>query len=109
LAGGHINLINIRALLSVYGIILKRLAFHNVAPVTRRVANGEKDRNVSLASGSESFITPWIPVHWVKGVLKKVWTRLIGKAIGFVPVSRRIVMHRVLRLRVRGVTLTTAN
>lgn len=49
--------------------IAEGLLFHNVAPVTGGIADGQKDRFVLRFSFQEDFRGPWVPIHGVPGVL----------------------------------------
>ena len=63
--------------------VRERLAFHDVAPVARRVADGQEDELLFLPGFVEGFLTPRVPVHGVVGVLEQVRAALLGQAIGF--------------------------
>lgn len=51
-----------------------RLFLHDVAPMTGKVADGEKDRFVLLAVFFEAFVAPRIPIHWIVGMQEKIRT-----------------------------------
>src|SRR5262245_37623435 len=50
----------------------KALLLHHVAPVTSRVADGEKYDLVLALRPFEGFLTPWVPVYGVMGMLLEV-------------------------------------
>ena len=54
---------------------------HDMAPVTRGIADREKDRFVLPARFREGFFAPWIPVHRVVSVLEKVWRLLLAQTV----------------------------
>src|SRR5581483_2304941 len=62
-------------------VVLERLALHDVAPVTGRVADREEDRPVGLPRPGERLLAPGIPVHRVVLVLEEVGARLAGQAV----------------------------
>ena len=45
---------------------------HDMAPVTRGVSDGEKNRLVLPPRLFKGDVSPGIPVHWIIGVLDKV-------------------------------------
>jgi hypothetical protein len=54
------------------GLVGKRLLFHDVAPVTSRIADAEEDGLVFERGFLEGFRAPWIPVHGVVTVLEQI-------------------------------------
>ena len=85
LAYEHVDLVYIWTLFTVYldgdkilvqktghFVIFKRLVCHDMAPVTRGIPNGKKDRPVLCLCLLEGVITPGIPVHRVVGMLEKI-------------------------------------
>ena len=62
--------------------ILEHLPLHHVAPVTRGVADGEKDGTVFFPGQPEGLLAPRVPVHRVVGVLQKVGTLLLDQPVG---------------------------
>ena len=68
--------------------VVKRLFFHDVAPMAGRVSDADKDRNSAFPGGFECSIAPWIPVDGVVGVLLEVGAGLKEEPIG---VNRRAV------------------
>lgn len=42
----------------------------NVASMTSRIADADKNRLVFAFCFFKGFISPWEPVHWVVGVLE---------------------------------------
>ena len=71
--------------------VLEGLVGHDVAPVARRVADREEDRDVPVARGGERLVTPRVPVDRIVGVLAEVGARLAGQAVGHratVPTTR---------------------
>jgi hypothetical protein len=57
-------------------VVLERFVGHNVAPMTGGVTDTEVDWLLLTASTLERLVTPWVPLHWIMGVLKQVRTRL---------------------------------
>ena len=97
LHGLHVDLIDVRPLLPIHlhahevlvhelsdvGI-LERLALHDVAPVTRRVADGQEHGPVLAPCLGEGVVAPRKPVHRIVSVLEEIRTRLVRKAVGHV-------------------------
>ena len=54
-----------------------------MAPVAGGVANGEKDRLVFTLGALKGLISPWQPLHGIKGVLKKVGAFFVNQAVFF--------------------------
>ena len=91
---GHVDLVDVRALLAVHldadealiehrgdvGV-LEALALHHVAPVAGRVADTQEDRHVAAAGLGERVVAPREPVHRVVGVLEQVRAALVGQPI----------------------------
>ena len=57
------------------------LLFHHVAPVTRRVTDGQEDRSVFLTGPLERLISPEKPVHGMVCVKLEVGVLLVNQAI----------------------------
>jgi hypothetical protein len=92
--GLHVDLVDVRPLLAVDldvdeqvvhqacdGLVLERLVGHHVAPVARRVADGQQDRPVGGPGGRERLVAPRVPVDRVVGVLAQVGAGLVGQAV----------------------------
>ncbi len=92
--GLHVERVDVRALLAVDldvdeprvhqlggGRVGERLVLHHVAPVARRVADREQDRQVLGARAGEGLVAPRVPVHRVLGVLQQVRGRLAREAV----------------------------
>ena len=92
--GGHVDLIDVRALLAVDldvdeelvhhargVVVLETLVRHHVAPVAGRVADGEEDRLAALLRLSQRFRSPGPPVDRVVLVLEKIGARLAREAV----------------------------
>ena len=62
--------------------VLERLVLHDVAPVTRRISDRQKNWLVLARRPCERFLGPRKPVDRVVGVLEKVGTALSRKAVG---------------------------
>ena len=62
--------------------VLERFAFHDVTPVTRRIADGQEDRPVQQPRSRECVGSPGVPIHRILGVLEEVRTGLPGQAVG---------------------------
>ncbi|MEL7168591.1 MAG: hypothetical protein AAGN64_04500 [Bacteroidota bacterium] len=82
LADGHVDLVHVGPLLAVHLhadecvveqcgdlSVLERLVGHHVAPVARRVADGEEDGLALPVREREGVVAPRVPVHGVVGVL----------------------------------------
>ena len=61
--------------------ILERLAFHHMAPVTRRVADREQDRPLLLTGARERLLAPRVPLDGVVLVLEEVGRRLLCEPV----------------------------
>ncbi len=64
------------------GGVLERLALHDVAPVARRVADRQEDRQVAGARGGERLLAPRKPVDRILRVLAQVRAGFAGEAVG---------------------------
>ena len=115
LTGGHVDLVDIRTLfainldaheVTIHNLrnlgLLKGLPLHHVAPVTGGVPNREEDRHVAFTCRGKCLFSPWIPVHWVVGVLKQIGAGLFGQTVG-PPMTRRIVLGMVLGIVFVGI------
>ena len=63
--------------------ILEALVGHDVAPVTGRVADGEKDWLVGLSRCGERLFAPGIPVDRIGSMLQQIGAGFACKAVGF--------------------------
>src|SRR5579862_10038204 len=63
------------------GVVLERFAFHHVAPMARRISDGQKNRLVVLLGSGECLFAPRIPVHGIAGVLQQVRALLPSQTI----------------------------
>ncbi len=90
----HVDRVEVRALLAVdldvdevlvlepRGLlVLEGLVLHHVAPVARRVADGEEDRPVLLPRAGERLLAPRVPVDGVVRVLEEVRARLASQPV----------------------------
>ena len=59
-----------------------RFPLHDVAPMTREVADGQKDRLVLFAGFFKGCHAPWIPIHRIVGVQEKVGTLGVNEPVG---------------------------
>jgi hypothetical protein len=95
LDGAHVDLVEVGPLLAIdldrdepvvqqprRRLVLERLAFHHVTPVTGRVADAQEDRPIEQLRPGERVGTPGEPVDRVVGVLEEVGTRLAREAVG---------------------------
>ena len=102
---GHVDLVEIGTLLAIDldrhepvvqvaggRLVLERLAFHHVAPVTGRVADPQEDRPVEELRPGERVGSPREPVDRVVRVLEQVRAGLSGEAIGHGPDGTRTSM-----------------
>ena len=62
--------------------VLEGLALHHVAPMARRVADGEEHGAVLGAGPGEGVFPPRVPVHGVVGVLEEVGAGGSGEPVG---------------------------
>ena len=53
-----------------------------------RVANAEENGLVLIFGTGQSFLPPWMPIHWIVRVLLKIRTGLVNQSI-----------HRLMELR----------
>jgi hypothetical protein len=61
--------------------VFERFVSHDVAPVTRRVADAQQYRLVFLLCFLERCRSPWKPVHRIVGVLQEIRTCFVREAI----------------------------
>ncbi len=94
LDGVHVELVDVGAFLAVdldvdvelvhplgdLGV-LEALVGHHVAPVARRVADRQQDRDVPLPGGGECLVAPRIPVDGVVTVLSQIRRRLFSQTV----------------------------
>ena len=59
-----------------------RLFLHDMAPMTGKVTNGEKDWLVFLTSFFEGFVAPHVPIHWIVRMQEKVRALRMNEPIG---------------------------
>ena len=91
---GHVELVDVRSAFAIHldrdeavverlgdGGVAERLTLHDVAPVARRVADGQEDRSAEVASTREGSLAPRVPVDWVLGMHPEVWRCLVGEAV----------------------------
>src|SRR5262249_19004420 len=64
--------------------ILKRFVCHDVTPVARRIADGEKDRLLLAPRFLKGLIAPRMPIDGVAGVLQQIGTALGCETVGHV-------------------------
>ena len=69
-------------------LVLERLALHHVAPVARRVADRQQDRDVALARRGQRLGPPRVPVHGVVLVLEQVGRGLARQTVGHASEAR---------------------
>jgi len=62
--------------------IFKTLVLHHMAPVTRTVPDGEKDRPLVSPRSLNRRITPRPPIHRIPGMLQQVWASFVGEFVG---------------------------
>ena len=92
---GHVNLIDVRTPLAVHfdthervvenlgdRFVAKGFAFHDVTPVTRAVADRQKNQLALFLGFFERFRAPRIPVGGVVRVHEQIGACLLGEAIG---------------------------
>ena len=95
LRGGHVNFVDVGAFLAVHldademfiqkfghGFVLKRFAFHDVAPMAGRVTDAEKNGFVFRARLFEGFIAPGKPIDRVMLMLEEVRGFLAREPVG---------------------------
>ena len=101
LGGGHVDVVEVGPLLAIdlhvhemfvhdrgRGRVLERLVGHHMAPVARRVADGEQDRLLLGPGPAERLLAPLVPVHRVVGVLEEVGTGGQRQPVGRFPFGR---------------------
>ena len=62
-------------------VVLERLVGHHVAPVARRVPDGQQDRHVARRRLGQRLGRPLLPVHRVVGVLAQVGAGGLGEGV----------------------------
>ena len=90
----HVGRIYVRSFLSIYLdgyenlvyetghlFIFKGLPLHYMAPMTGGVSNREKHRFVFFPGFVKGFVTPWVPVYGIIGVLEEIRTFLIKQTV----------------------------
>jgi len=115
LADVHVDAVDVGALLAVHldrheavveerghVVVLEGLPLHDVAPVARRVPNGQEDGLVLLARFRERRVAPRAPVDGVVLVLAQVRALLVGEAVGHGVVS--VLVNLSTRTRSLGPT-----
>jgi hypothetical protein len=98
----HVDLIDVGPLLAIDfdvdeqlvhhargSVILKTLMRHDVAPMTRRIADREQDRPTAAFGLRERVGAPGPPVNRVVLVLQQIWARLLGETVLLRTLRRR--------------------
>ncbi len=62
--------------------IIERLMGHDVAPMARRIADGQQNRLVLLHHKSERLLSQRIPLHGVVGVLPEIGAGFTDEPVG---------------------------
>jgi hypothetical protein len=52
-----------------------------MAPMAGRVSDAEEDGLVLLLSPVQSFLSPWIPIHRIMGMLQEIGARLMDQSV----------------------------
>ncbi len=94
LGGRHVDGVEIGTLLAVHldrdepagqvrgrRLVLEALVSHDVAPMARRVADGEEDALVLFPGQAKGLVAPRVPRHRVVGVLAEIRARLVGQVV----------------------------
>src|SRR6185436_16602124 len=90
--------------------ILEALMLHHMAPVARRIADGEKDGPLLLLCATQRLRSPREPVHGIVLVLQQVRDGFAGEAVGQDKVlDQRIIQNGSYNLSVQLVGGTTSN
>jgi hypothetical protein len=63
-------------------MVLKGFSFHDVAPVTGGIANGQKYGLIFLLRLLKRLISPGIPIHGIIGMLQQIGAFLMDEPIG---------------------------
>ena len=69
--------------------ILEGLPLHDVAPVARRVANGQQNQLVFAAGALQGLGTPGVPLYGIVGVLEQIGTGFVNQSVGVFGVGGR--------------------
>jgi len=70
---------------------------HDMAPVTRGIADREKDRFVFPTRLRERVLAPWIPIYRIMCVLKKVWRLLVREPVRVFRARMRVLNNVLAR------------
>ena len=89
MSGLHVHRVHVGALFPIHfdgdvirveeggdALVFERFLFHDVTPVARRVADGEKHRPIEPPRFAERFIAPGKPVDRIVCVLQQIRARL---------------------------------
>ncbi|MEJ2163609.1 MAG: hypothetical protein P8X60_09965 [Robiginitalea sp.] len=98
LDGRHVHLVNVRAFFTVYfdidevlihkygyGVILKGLLFHDMAPVTGGISNAYEHQLAFFCRTIPDILLPGLPVHRVPGVLQQIRTGFLSQTVASGP------------------------
>ena len=90
----HVDLIHIRTLFAVHFhtdevlihqlgniVTLKTLMRHHMTPVAGRIADRNQQWLTRGFGSGEGLFAPWIPIHWVVGMLFEIKAILLGESI----------------------------
>ena len=118
---GHVNLVHVRPLLAVHLdadevfveiradlFVLKRFAFHDVAPMAGRVADAQEDGLVFAAGFRERLVVPREPVHGIVRVLEEVGGFFARETVG-VRVAGGVGVHGVVGFKFNGGRMARGN
>jgi hypothetical protein len=87
---------------------------HHVAPMTRGIANREKDRFVFPTRFGKSILAPRIPIDWIMSVLEKVGRLFLRQSIRMSNISgdrrgRHSIPSLPFRAKSRNLSLKNPN
>jgi hypothetical protein len=63
-------------------LVLEAFMLHYMAPVTGRISDTDNDQFFFCSCLLESFLTPWIPVYGIMGMLQEVGTAFVDQGVG---------------------------
>jgi hypothetical protein len=63
-------------------MVLKGFPFHDVAPVTGGITNGQKYGLIFLPGLLKRLICPGIPIHGIVSMLQQIGTFLMDQPVG---------------------------
>ncbi len=105
----HVNFIHVRTLFAIHFdadkmfiekradlVILKTFPFHDMAPVTGRVTDAQKNRLVFLACPGECRVAPCEPIHGIVRVLEQIG-RFFPRETVRMHDGAKGIRHRALR------------